>query len=94
MTKTDEEMRANRAKRPRYHTGQRVQIVYPDTTLDGWHGEVVSVDALQDMRGFVLTYVYRLRMDNLAMLSIQEEQLRLVSAPDGTREREESETQP
>lgn len=82
MTKTVDEMLANRDKRPRYPKGARVQIVFPDTTLDGWVGEVVSLDALQNISGFVLTYVYRLRMDNLAMLSIQEESLRLAPEDD------------
>lgn len=77
-------MLANREKRPRYHVGERVQIVFPDTTLDGWCGEVRGVDALQDTRGFVLTYVYRLRMDNLAMLSMQEESLQAAPTQEET----------
>lgn len=75
---TDEEAQAIAAgqdKRPRYAPGDRVQVVMPNTPYDGWRGEVRSVAALQTIQGTLVTYVYRLRGENLVYLELPEDHL-------------------
>lgn len=77
--KDDAELIANRDKRPLYRDGQRVQINRPQTpALNGWQGEILGVSAVQSADAFVVTYIYRLRMDNLASIDAFEEDLQLA----------------
>lgn len=73
---TSEEIAANRDKRPRFATGDRVQVESPTSAFHHWRGQVLSVDAVQTLAGFVITYMYKVEMANLARGLWIEENLR------------------
>lgn len=65
---------ANRDKRPLYHPGQRVRVLR-DAMYVGWEGEVRDMFAVQTITGLVATYMYHVRMDNLAIQVWDEDHL-------------------
>lgn len=77
------EVDANRDRRPLYRPGQRVQVVN-DSVFQGWQGEVRDVYGVQTVSGLITTYVYHVRMDNLA-IQVWEE-IFLAPIPDANKE--------
>jgi transcription antitermination factor NusG len=75
---TDEEVAANKDKRPLFQKGDRVEVT-TDGQFKGWRGVVWDISAVQTAGGVVVSYLYRLDMENLAQHRWHEENLRLVT---------------
>lgn len=83
---TDEQIRANRDRRPLYAIGERLRVTEVGRFQD-WQGEVLRITPWQNSAGFIVTYMYRLRMENLAQQEWPEESLaRVESEPGGETE--------
>lgn len=63
-----------RDRRPLYEAGMRVRITSQGKFHD-WHGTILNVRAYQRINGDLVTYLYRIEMDNLVQLSVFEEEL-------------------
>lgn len=77
---TDDQLaaiRANLDKRPRFKTGDRVRVTMSGAYLDT-RATVLDVRALQNLYGYVTTYFYTIRLDNLARIALTEEELTLA----------------